>query len=326
MSKRNMRHFFVINPKSFITAKDWRTFLLSVERCFSVGKRAEYKTYISRFPRDAIAAVRRYIASVPPEETVRVYAVGGDGILFDCLNGIVNYPNAELASVPYGNANDFVRAFGEGHADKFRDIKALSTAPTILTDILQCGVNYAISNCSLGLEAAAVIRMNWLSRILSKMHNRRKLIPLLYKFGAVVHLLDRGRFIQEYEVTLDGENLSGRYVNINVGNIFGNGGSNSPSPYALPDDGIANVIFLNATSAPKVVSIISDYCSGGYERHPKSFFAKEFKEMRVKSREPMYVVLDGESFFSRDFSMKILPKAVKIVAPPGLTYVRREER
>ncbi|GHV39093.1 diacylglycerol kinase [Clostridia bacterium] len=316
-----MRHFFVINPKSFLTAKDWSAFLLSVEWCFSVGKRAEYKTYISRFPRDAIAAVRRYIASVPPEETVRVYAVGGDGILFDCLNGIVHAKNAELASIPYGNANDFVRAFGEGNADKFRDIKSMSVAPTVPTDIIKCGVNYAISNCSFGLEAAAVIRMGYLAKMLSKLHSRRKIIPLLYKLGAVVHLFDKGKFVQEYTVTLDGEDFSGRYVNINVGNVFGNGGSNTPSPYAVPDDGIINAIFLKESSTPAILSFISDYCAGGYERHPKAFFARSFRELNVKCEEPMYVVLDGERFFTKNFSLKVLPKAVKIVAPAGLTYV-----
>ncbi|GHV34608.1 lipid kinase [Clostridia bacterium] len=320
-----MRHFFVINPKSFLTARDWRTFLLSVERCFSVGKRAEYKTYISRFPRDAIAAVRRYIASVPAEETVRVYAVGGDGILFDCLNGIVNYPNAELASVPYGNANDFVRAFGEGQADKFRDIKAMSCAPTVLTDIIQCGVNYSISNCSFGIEAAAVIRMNYLAKILGKLHSRRKLIPMLYRLGAAVHLLDKGQCVQKYELTLDGKDFSGKYTGISVGNIFGNGGTNTPNPYAVPNDGVLNAIFLRESSALATLAVLPDYCAGRYEQRPKSFFAETFTEMRIKSEEPMYVILDGESFFARGFSMKVLPKAVKIVAPVGLTYIRRSE-
>jgi len=103
-----MRHFFVINPHSFKAyEKDMIQVLTEIESSFSGKDSDEFNTHISRYPRDAIAVVHRFIASCPGDETVRIYAVGGDGILFECLNGMVDFPNAELTSVPYGNANDF---------------------------------------------------------------------------------------------------------------------------------------------------------------------------------------------------------------------------
>ena len=78
-----MRHFFVVNPHSFRTQDGLSRILKDLEDGFSIGRGAEYKIYISRYPRDAVAAVHRYVSNVPPDETARVYAVGGDGILFD---------------------------------------------------------------------------------------------------------------------------------------------------------------------------------------------------------------------------------------------------
>jgi diacylglycerol kinase family enzyme len=232
-----MRHLFVINPKSFNTSAEWRAFLLSVENCFSTGKREEYKIYISRYPRDAIAAVHRYISGIPAEETIRVYAVGGDGILFDCLNGLFGFPNAELASVPYGNSNDFLRSFGNMNVKRFRNIKVLSHSPTVLTDVVRCGNSYSISNAAVGLEASAVEQVAKTSALLKNINLGKKYVPLMYKFGGIQCMFDKSKRLQYYNLTIDGKDYSGEYVNISVGNVFANGGSSSPNPYAIPNDG-----------------------------------------------------------------------------------------
>ncbi|MDR2304015.1 MAG: acylglycerol kinase family protein [Treponema sp.] len=103
---------------------------------FETRIREEYDIRISRFPRHAIRTVWRYLTRAGPETNVRVYAVGGDGILFDCFNGLVGLPNAEFALIPRGRINDFVRSFGEGLADTFRDIPLLASAPTLPTVML----------------------------------------------------------------------------------------------------------------------------------------------------------------------------------------------
>jgi diacylglycerol kinase family enzyme len=131
-------------------------FISMVKIQFERVIKAEYAIRLSRFPRNAIRTARQYITQAGPDTPVRVYAVGGDGILFDCLNGIIGLSNAELAPVPYGHTNDFVRAFGEGLEDTFRDIPLLASAPVIPTDILRCGSNYALNLCTVGLESAAI--------------------------------------------------------------------------------------------------------------------------------------------------------------------------
>ena len=320
-----MRHLFVINPKSFITAGGWREFLLNVEGTFSVGKRAEYKIYISRYPRDAIAAVRRYIESVKDDETVRVYAVGGDGILFDCLNGIIKYPNAELASIPYGNSNDFIEAFGKNKEHLFRNIKLMSRAPSVPTDVIQCGVNYAICSCSFGIEGAAVLRMNDIVFRLQNFNGKRGIIKALYQLGAVLHIFDSDNFWQKYALSFDGVDWSGDYCNIQIANVFGNGKGNTPSPYAVPNDGWLDAVLFKKSGKLKTLARITGYTKGEFEKYPRDFFHTRFKSMEIASGRPMQVILDGETFNTKKISMMLIPNAVKIVVPDGLDYVKLKE-
>jgi diacylglycerol kinase family enzyme len=321
-----MRHYFIINPKSFVLLEQLKRFLRSVENCFSVGNRAEYKVYISRYPRDAVAAVHRYMVSVENGEPVRIYAVGGDGILFDCLNGMAEFENAELASVPYGNANDFVNAFGAGNFESFRDIKLLSRAPSVPVDLIQCGSRFALLNCCIGAEAQAVMSMNGLTKTANKGRYMRRFIPALYKIGALIGVAGGTIVPRRYTVEIDGEDKSGDYININAANIAFNGGGNTPNPYAAPNDGKLDVVFTGAISRLKTISVLPKYTQGLFEKYPHVFTHLRFREMSCRSETPMTVVLDGELFITSEITFKVLPSAAKMVVPEGLCFVDAMER
>ncbi|MDR1205129.1 MAG: hypothetical protein LBL26_06565 [Peptococcaceae bacterium] len=321
-----MRHYFVINPKSFVQLEDLKRFLLSVENCFSAGNRAEYKVYISRCPRDAVAAVHRYTASVRDGETVRIYAVGGDGILFDCLNGMAEFENAELASVPYGNANDFVNALGVENFEIFRDIKRLSRAPSVPVDLIRCGSRFALVNCSIGAESQAVMRMNGIMKATSKDRYMRRFIPALYKIGAITGIINGSILPKRYTVKIDGADKSGEYINMNIANTAFNGGGNIPNPYAAPNDGELDIVFLNRISPFRTLSIMPEYTRGRFEKYPRIFTHLRFREMSCRSETPMTVILDGELFMTSEITFKVLPDAVKVAVPEGLGFVDVTER
>jgi diacylglycerol kinase family enzyme len=320
-----LRHLFVLNPKSFIHIEDIKEFLLSTENCFSTGKREEYRIYISRYPRDAIAAVHRYVSAVTDGEPVRIYAVGGDGILFDCLNGMVEFPNAELASVPYGNSNDFLRAFGNQAPMLFRNIKKLSQAPTVLTDIYQCNTIYGMNSGSLGVEASAILHMTHIANAFGKNDFLRSYIHLLYNIGGIRSILNKEERNQFYELTIDGKDYSGVFPLINIGNNHSNGGSNSPNPYAIVNDGLLNALLVKTDSALGLIGRVQEFTQGRYERHPDHYIHTTFKELHAKSDTLICIAVDGETFFTSEVHVRILPKAIKVAALPGLHYVNGKE-
>jgi diacylglycerol kinase family enzyme len=314
-----MRHFFVINPHSF--GKDTsriKQIMTEIENCFTGKDKAEYKIHISRYPRDAVASVHRYLITVPPNETARVYAIGGDGTLFDCLNGMVDFPTAELTSVPYGNANDFVRSFGEKAAPAFRDIKKLSTAPSRKIDIINCGSNYALMQVHIGLIGQTVIHANAVFRRV-KSNWIRRYTSHVYTFAGMKSIFNKEILYQNYTVTMDGETITGNFTNIHVANGPCDGGSFVPSPYAMPNDGVLDAIFMRSRPSLEIIRVIGDRNKGLFEKH-KSFEYRKCHTMHVKSNSPLCIQIDGEAFYDQEFKINIVPGRIKFFAPEGIDF------
>ena len=314
-----MRHLFIINPHSFRRKADrLNQVLLDVENCFVGSRRADYKVYMSRYSRDAIAAIYRYMVEAGGEP-VRVYAVGGDGILFDCLNGMVDFPNAELTNIPYGNSNDFIRgSFGEESKKSFRDIKKLSESPARLVDIIYCGSNYAINEVTVGMSSQCVLLANSILR-----GNRRKFqgrfVSQIYLLSAVAALTNKELMNQEYRVLLDGEDFSGCYCNIHFSNSPCDGGTAIPSPYAKVNDGLLDVILTGPKTMLSAIRPLSDYFKGHFEKR-KVFSRTQSKKAELESDMPICVQMDGEVFYTNEFTAEIIPQGIRFAAPEEFDF------
>jgi diacylglycerol kinase family enzyme len=326
-AKMERKHLFIVNPISFRTETDMNVFTALVRHQFETVFKAEYDIRISRFPRHAVRTVRQYITQAGPETTVRVYAVGGDGILFDCLNGLVGLPNAELAPVPYGRTNDFVRAFGEGLECVFRDISRLVPAPVIPTDILHCGSNYALNLCTVGMESDAIFRSVAIQKNLKTwprfLRNSSRVYNAVYYLGGVIAMFNQRTMRQEYTLSIDGENLSGAYASVNIANGPCYGGDKSAVVTAVPDDGFMDVLLFRSSTTLRDLTRILPYTQGRYDRYPRDFTLKRGKIITIRSEDPLMIDLDGEAFLDTNITVELIAGSVKIAAPDNLSYKKR---
>jgi len=314
-----MKHFFVINPHSFIATEGYQNVIAEIESCFVDGNSDDFRIHISRYTRDAIAVVHDYISSYSTDELVRIYAIGGDGILFECLNGMVDFPNAELTSIPYGNANDFVRAFGEDAYHHFRDIKNLLCAPSRPVDIIHCGSNYALNGVNIGLVGQTIIEAFKVFPHLSAKWLRKN-ISFAYTLCALKGLVNKALTSQYYTATVDGRDYSGKYCNIYIANHSCIGGDMTPSPYAIPNDGKLNVIFAKSLGTLSLAQKLGEYNKGKFEKFD-FLFHSECNTMEIKSDRMLCVEMDGEGFYAHELVVKIIPNGVRVFAPQGLDFV-----
>ena len=323
-----VKHLFVINPRSFPVSADQDGVLREIQDCFASFDGEDYSVHISHYPRYAIGLLGKLIREFQPDETVRVYAVGGDGILFDCLNGIVGLPNVELAVVPYGTSNDLMRAFGEGKEAMFRDIRLQAISPVILTDIIHCGNNYALNFCTVGIESDTIMKtLDMYNSISHSVRKYRKLNAFVYSMlfyvGGTRAVFNKKILDQHYTITIDGEDFSGVYGAINIANGPCYGGKLSAVITAMPNDGVLDALFFRSAGSFKTALLIPPFTKGEFRRFPKYFTLKQMKKIEIRSDDPLLVDLDGEAFFDTSLSVEIIPKAVKIVAPGGIEYQRR---
>jgi diacylglycerol kinase family enzyme len=320
------QHLFIINPKSFPLQQDLSRIRERIEGYFKEKPGPEYDIHISRYPRDAVSIVRKRIEQIGPDRTLRVYALGGDGIIFDCLNGLIGAPNAELAPMPYGTGSDFVRAFGDEHYKQFRDMELQVNAPVIPTDVIHCGNNCALNFCAVGMEAAAVIKTLFLNRRFEKARFRiPALNGLFYIMGGIGAAFDRDVMGQYYEIEVDGDDKSGFYSLINIANGPCYGSGKTPVPTAVPDDGALDMMMVRKVGALKGLRLISDYLKGKYYKYPSLCTLRRIQKVSIRSDSPLLVNLDGEAFFDSELIIEIIPRAVKIVAVNNLAYRRRAE-
>ncbi|MDR0644525.1 MAG: response regulator [Treponema sp.] len=335
------KHLFIINPKSFARKEDLDELISAIKGYFTQKatykespkdgtgdldeKDAEFSINISRFPRHAIIIIDKYMRNIESDTRVRIYSVGGEGNNFCCLNGIIglsDIKNVDLALMPYGTTNDFVLLFGKEHREDFRNVVLQASAPVISVDVIQCNNNYALNNCTVGLEAAAVIKTISLNLRFEKLRRQfRSLTASFYTLGGILSLFDKKLLNQQYRIIADGENLSGTYVSINIANGPFYGGGKKPVADAVPNDGFLNVVMLKKTkniTPLRIITLITKHFKGEQAKFPEYFICRKFKEISISSDLPLYVNMDGEAFFDSELNISVIPHAIRITAVNGV--------
>ncbi|GMO45641.1 MAG: hypothetical protein Ta2G_00580 [Termitinemataceae bacterium] len=172
------------------------------ENNFKLLNISNYKICFSSKPRTALNIIRIFIEEQNSDFILRVYAVGGDGILFDCLNGIMILAarNSELALIPYCYTNYLAQHFGKTEINDFRIIKDQILSETIPIDVIDCASNYALSFCTIDFEAKSYMRI----KNVFKMKN-------VFKIA-----LSNKNLNKYYRINIDGSEITGKYQIINT--------------------------------------------------------------------------------------------------------------
>ena len=124
-----MKTIFIINPKAG-QGKNIEMLINNIKKTSEkIGADAE--VYQTKCVGDATVFVRDYCGK---NGVARFIACGGDGTLGEVVNGIMDFPGAEVGVVPMGTGNDFCRNFN--HCDGFFDIEAQLCGETDYCDAI----------------------------------------------------------------------------------------------------------------------------------------------------------------------------------------------
>jgi diacylglycerol kinase family enzyme len=312
-----MKHVFVIDSKLF-RGQEWRMDALvdRIGQYFRTQERPRFSILFSHRPRDAMMLVQRQLGDGEEDESLRVYAVGGDDILFDCLNAIEGLSNTELAIMPYGNTRGFIRSFGEKKAGLFRDLVAITQSPAIATDIIKVGYNWAINGCSVGFIPAVATKMKQIKAKRGKGFDR-VFSGVLFFMNYLIYILNRELVAHRFEIVIDNTDYSGNYSLVNVvnGPYFGRKNVLAGS---LPDDGFLDVLLFKS-AGPFVTSLcLALYRQGG--KLPPNCVRVQAKKVELKSETPVWIQADNEFLRDTHIKFEVLPGAVQVVAVNNSTY------
>ncbi|MDR1928177.1 MAG: hypothetical protein LBQ33_06015, partial [Oscillospiraceae bacterium] len=146
MEEIAVRHIFVINPTA--GKGNWVARLKECirEETEKAGVNAEI--YAELGQKKMEEHVRQLAQS---GQALRIYACGGDGTIFSVVNASYGCRNVQIAAIPFGSGNDFIRLFGA--KEELQEIARHIHGTPLWIDAIECAGEVAINQCSMGLDA-----------------------------------------------------------------------------------------------------------------------------------------------------------------------------
>jgi YegS/Rv2252/BmrU family lipid kinase len=251
-----------------------------------------------------------FAALATEEEPVRIFSVGGDGTLSEVLRGMFGKPHCELGCIPAGSGNDYIKSHGK--AEAFLDLEHYITAPSVPVDVIKAGEQLSLNICSLGLDAMICDKAN---RIKGK--HKRLSGAAAYNLAVFNCLL--GKLYNSLRVTIDDKEVfTGKFIFSIAANgqVYGSG--YRAAPKANPSDGLLDFILIKKVSHLRVPSLVGQYKNGEHWNSPafsKILIKRQGKRMKVESKKPVILNVDGECAPVTEVAMELLPTAVLFVVP-----------
>ena len=303
-----MKHYFIVNPAAGKQNSGDRL----IEEISKYTDRYDIEIHVTTAPLDATEFVRK-TCQENPDADMRFYACGGDGTLSEVVNGAVGFPNASVSCYPCGSGDDFVKYYGG--RQNFLDIEALMNANDDLIDVLAINDSvYSINIVNFGFDTKVCKTMIKV--------RRKKIIggKRSYVTGVVTALITAMK--NKCSVTADGEllNPKGKILLCTLANGSYVGGSFYCAPKSINNDGLIDIALFRPLSRFTFVKLLPVYTKGGHLDDPR--FKKYFEYRRVKSvsisaPEGFSLTVDGEILDGTEFTVSVLPKALRFAVPAG---------
>jgi diacylglycerol kinase family enzyme len=312
-----MKHLFIINPVSGQLAgrvNKIDEIKNEINHYFAANPARNYAMHFCRWKRDASGYTQRYVSSA--SEMVRVYAMGGNGTLFEVINGAVGLPNVQVAWYPLGKANSMLYAFvnaagADSTLSLFQSLQNLTLSPVIALDTIRAGNHYMIMNALLGAEAEAYRSGEDLADRVKLPRNACYLAAGL--FNALLK-----KHNQFYSFETEYEKAEGVYNSILVTNTPTYGLGLRPALDALFNDGYMDVYTVKSIPRNKVFTVVMDYERGLYRKWPEYIHHYRCKKFRVFSDSTITISLDGSLFYNNVMDFEICPHSLDFVCPLGI--------
>lgn len=243
-------------------------------------------------------------------EPTHLYVCGGDGLLHETINGVVNARNEVYVSVlPLGTGNDFVKYFEDVTLSDFMDLKNYEEENILDCDVLSVNGEYVINTVSFGFDVHVAKYANSIKKKIPV----KGIVP--YYMGMLATLFKP--IGNEYRIQVDDKRLpKDNYSFIVFCNGKYYGGGYKPCPKSCLNDGIIDMCFIKDVSRPQILELASEYKEGTHIVHTDLVTLKQGKIAHIDTNnEPIYGNLDGEVIEFKNPTIEVVEKAIHLWLP-----------
>ncbi len=341
-----MKHIFVINP----AAGKGQAEKVFIPQIMETVKRMslDYEIHRTMGVEDSVRYIKNKLMErdrltlnghLSEDFIYRFYACGGDGTLNEVVNGVVGRVGVEVALIPAGTGNDFVRNFAP--KEVFQNVERLIGGKTVPIDVL-CykssaniqyveddeGLRYAINMINMGLDCHVVHHMQNFKRI-------PFVAGSLAYYGGVVRALMNKRTVP-LDILLEEKDGNEKYESLSlseksfrqvdcllftVGNGRYYGGGFQGAPLASVADGKMDVTIVQNIPYNQLMKLIYHYKNGTHLNIPeieRYISYKQCDKIIIKNPQQADLCVDGEIKEGSDTEITLLKGAIAFVLPEGI--------
>lgn len=317
-----MKHIFIINP---VSGKKNVSVALRAqirEAAQQVGVKPEI--LVTRQKGHGTELARQWAAwAEEKEEIVRLYACGGDGTLNEILAGAQGCKWLQIACVPCGSGNDFIRNYGT--KEDFLDLPSLMQGEAQSIDLIKTNFGWSAAICAAGLDAQVAYGIPKFRRI-----------P--FCGGSMAYYLSIaeqlcGKMGKRLSIDIDGEYIEQDCLLMAICNGSYYGGGFSAAPEANLNDGLLDIIIVKKISRLRIAGVLAIYKKGEHihngqvgENVANMIQFRRGKHIKVKvlDQEPIIVTVDGECSPQMEIDASVVESCVNIVIPQKLLNKEKE--
>ena len=229
----------------------------------------------------------------------RIVIAGGDGSIAAALPALLEV-ETPLAVIPLGTANDLARNLELPRAQD-EQLRLVAEGEVRRIDIGRANGRPFLNAASIGYGAAvAALHQGAAKRWLGVLNYLR-----------VLYLAWRRIRPFAVEITCDGKTHKGHFVHVAVVNGRFHGGGLEPRPTGTIDDGVLDLYALRDGPAFRLLQLLVALKLRGASS-PR-LFRLEGRRIRITTRRPRRVNVDGELALKTPLEVEILPRALAVV-------------
>lgn len=230
-----------------------------------------------------------------------VIASGGDGTLYEVLNGYYLNPMAAkppLGLIPNGTGNAFMKELKLTQGDWQKAIEIIKNGNTKRLDVgrfeSQGETRFFLNMVGMGFVtdvAEGAIPLKWMGNAAYTASTLIKLINLK---------------AQKITLQIDDETIERQGVFVEVANSTFTGTTFLMAPKAKLDDGLLDVVLLNDISRLKLLRLFTSIYDGSHINYPEVEYIQA-KKVSVTEENPGRLIPDGEVWGKTPVSFECLP-------------------
>lgn len=256
---------------------------------------------------DGPGSAQRLAAEAAEAGLRMVVAVGGDGTINDVLQGLAGTQTA-LGVLPMGTINVWAREVGIPLGlNEARQVLVDGVRRRI--DLGRAGDRYFLLMAGIGVDAEVTLRV--------QRHIFRRIGLKLLSYATTGGMVGLTRRPVKVWIQRDGgRHRSRRIVQIIIGNTRLHAGIFAFTPRAIADDGHLDVVTVGGRGLLDRAQIVARAVLRRPSLGPYAPYHR-VRTLRIDSREPVPVQVDGEVIGTLPMSFSVAPLALTVIVPRG---------